>query len=310
MIKYTISIRDKFDILYLYSPHNIYQNWLVSLGFKGKIIYHTQDFLDQNQYVIKTLIEKKLMKKADINITNEENRGIFLKYLYNLEKLPLTIKTTLPKEFPFKKFSIEKRKNILKKFNLNENNFHSYKLIFHIGGYNEKRLTENIIEALSLLNNEYLLFFTNSKEKSFSEKKLKELSVKYDVVDRVFLFGKLPEQELFDIIPQMDLGLLLYPDNDIGNIYQSPGRLSEYLGSGLKVIVPNYPALDCLINKHNFGETCDPKFVNSICNSILKSLKNFSEKDREKLIINFFENYTYEDDFIKFIKLIKKEEKK
>lgn len=290
--------RNQFDILYLYSPHNIITAWIATVGYRGKIIYHTQDFLNPNKYRLRTKLEKSVMKKSDFTITNEENRSIFLQAFYDLKKRPLTVKTTLPSDFPFNNFDEERRKQLFDLFDKTEEESSEYRFILHIGGFSEKRCSQTIIESFRNLPDNYKLVFTNSEKGSSSFTEIMNRANELGISSQLITFGRLSELELFNLCAQADVGLLMYPDDDIGNIYQAPGRLSEYLGSGIKVVTPDYPGLKYVVERFSFGVVCNPKSSYSIANAISRLCANsIGSEERDFLKSKFLDNYSYENDF-------------
>ncbi len=294
-------LRAKFDLIYLYSPHNLYAMFLGTLFCRKTLVYHTQDFLDPNQYVLKTKFEKILMRHTSKNFVNEINRGMFLKTLYKMKNAPIVIPTTLPKDFPFSVFNEEVRTKWLKK-SINEINFTiDLKLGLHIGSFSDKRCSQQLIESLKFLPNNFCLAFTSSGKGSDSYEKIKECALKYGVYNRIFIYDYLDDKELMELTAQVDVGFLLYPSNDIGNFYQSPGRLSEYVGAGIKVVASNFPSLEQTLLKYGFGCVCDPYSTREIATTFKSICISQNTKHRDNIKKSFQNNFSYELFFNKLL---------
>jgi glycosyltransferase involved in cell wall biosynthesis len=67
-----------------------------------------------------------------------------------------------------------------------------------------------------------------------------------------------------------DLGVLLYVKNDLGNYFQAPGRLYEYVANGIPVLASNFAGLESLVRKHKIGVTVDHN-AESIAAGILEA---------------------------------------
>lgn len=291
-----------YDLLYLYSPHNIYTSFFSQFNFRRPVIYHTQDFIEPSKYKLRVQMERYLMRRADLVVVNDPNRAMFFKTYYNLKQLPLVVRTALPRDFPFGQFDVEKRKKYLIKSGISVNSEYA-KVCLHIGPYSHKRCSDTLLQSFNILPENYILLFTGYEPGSSSYYILLDLIKKYSLNGRVGILPRLSYSELFDLIAQVDVGFLLYPDDDLGNFYQTPGRLTEYIGSGVSVIASNFPSLEITIKRYNLGEVCNPYDSNSIAENIIK-VSNITLSDREKLKETFKKYLAYEIDGIKLLNSI------
>ncbi len=296
--------RSKCDLLYLYSPHNLYSAYIGQIWFKGPIVYHTQDFLDPNLYKFKVLLEGRLMRRADLVVVNDPNRAMFFRTFYNLKKEPLVVRTALPSDFPFETYNVEKRIKWLKQANMSFNNPEFIRIGLHVGCYSAKRCSETLLESLFHLPENYVLIFTGCEPGSSSYDLLYKKIIEYKLDKRVGVLPKLSFSDLFELIAQVDVGFLLYPADDLGNYYQTPGRLTEYIGSGIPVIGSNFPSLEVTIRRYNLGEVCNPYDSKSIADAFSK-VSNITNFERTRLKETFKKYLAYEIDGIKLLKAIK-----
>lgn len=265
-----LKLRNKYDCIYVYSHGNVSTGYFGLLGFRGRVIYHTQDFLDPNIYKYRAKYEKLLTNRANLVVVNDKNRGFFLKTFYNLQKTPLVVRTFLPKNTPFCNYCQNIRNKWLKKANLHSIIGETYHFGLHLGSFHKLRCTETLLEAYSKLPHDFIIIFTGNKEGSDSDKLLRENILRYNLKQRVGILPKLDFKDLFQLTAQADVGFLLYNNNDIGNFYQCPGRLTQYIGSGVPVIGSNSPSLELIIKGHNLGMTCDSSNAKDIAEAIYK----------------------------------------
>lgn len=293
-VKIIWKLRKKFDLIYLYSPHNLYAMFFGILFCKKPFVYHTQDFLDPNQYFLKTKIEKIIMQHSSKNFVNDINRGMFLKTLYKLKKAPTVIPTTLPKNFPFSVFNEDLRSKWLKK-SINKVNYSSdLQLGLHIGSFSNIRCSQKLIESLQFLPDNYYLIFTGSPKGSESYENIKECALINKVYERIFIYDFLNDTDLMELTAQADIGFLLYPANNIGNFYQSPGRLSEYIGAGIKVIASKFPSLELTLLKYGFGYVCDPYSAQEIATTFESICINKEVNQRDMIKKKFQDSFCYD----------------
>ncbi|HXB97757.1 MAG TPA: hypothetical protein VNZ54_06860, partial [bacterium] len=142
------------------------------------------------------------------------------------------------------------------------------RLVLHQGSYAPERCGDQILEALSLLPKRYHLAYTGCRPGPRLDAAARAVASRPALGGRVHFLPELPFADLLAATPLFDLGLLLYPNDGVGNFYQAPGRLTEYVGSGLAVVASRFPGLELLLLKHGLGETCDPESPRDIARAI------------------------------------------
>jgi len=251
---------------------------------RNRVIYHTQDYLEPGCHPKWEFFERRFAKRAGHVISNEVNRGRFLASHYGLQKNPWIVPTFLPRIWPAPQFDQNARRELLERFG-------SYptqkaRLLMHQGGFAAVRCGKAIVEALSKLPREYLLVFTGMGSESREMEQLRTCAGKAGVLGRVLGLSRLSYEEMQRYGAASDLGLLLYPNDGIGNFYQSPGRLTQYLACGLPILASNFPSLELLCLKYGLGAVCDCESPQAIADAILRVLSKSSEdqiKERARL---------------------------
>lgn len=235
---------------------------------KSRVIYHTQDYLEPGRHPFWAFFEKRIVRKAGHVFCNEINRARFMKSSYQLDNLPLVIRTALPSEWPIPEFDPSVRDAIFNRGGILASP--TTKLVLHLGPFSNVRCSHYVVKAMTLLPDTYVLVFTGMDRDSHSFRKAEEAVTAAGIEKRVIYLGDLPFDELLRYTACCDIGLLFYPDDGIGNYYQAPGRLTEYLRCGLPIVTSNFPGLELLTLKFGFGIACNPELPHEIATAIKK----------------------------------------
>jgi glycosyltransferase involved in cell wall biosynthesis len=67
-----------------------------------------------------------------------------------------------------------------------------------------------------------------------------------------------------------DAGMLLYRNNDLGNFFTAPGRLTEYLACGLPVLATHHTGLENLLMRYDLGVAVDSAKPRRIADGLLE----------------------------------------
>jgi glycosyltransferase involved in cell wall biosynthesis len=230
--------------------------WLLCASFKGKVIYHTQDYVGPRQNWFYEICEKLFARHADWVISNEPNRARFMASSYGLMRMPEVIRTALPSWWPVPGRDEEYRLEILRSAGLTDDT--RLRLIATGGAYRDDRMSQQLVEALVDLPTEYIVVFTCCPPGSSSRLLCEECIERHGLQGRVIYWDAPGYAELLMLFSVCDMGILLYPNNGIGHFYQSPGRLTEYLRCGLPIVTSQFPGLELLVLKYRIGEVADP----------------------------------------------------
>lgn len=262
---------------------------------KSRLIYHTQDYLEPARHPIWAFWERRLARRCKYIICNEVNRARFMASSYRLKKMPIVVRTALPIKWPQSKFDTQLRTTFIRQAGLDPSA--EYKLVLHQGGFSPVRCTEQLLEALTLLPSEYLLVFTGTSRGSASFVTGEQLAGRLGLAGRIIYLDRLPFDELLRHTACCDIGVLLYPDDGIGNFYQAPGRLTEYLSCGLPVVASAFPGLELLTLKYGLGTVCNPTNPQEIAKALLSIGERSAEAvnlERSRLRKLFLDEFIYD----------------
>ena len=257
----------KQTIFYLHGHNTTPAGCLALLGVdRQRIIYHTQDYIEPGRYPLWEFFEGRMARRAGCVISNEPNRARSLASHYRLRQMPMVVPTALPKDWPRPGRDQTLRSAILAHIGRQDSD--ECRLVMHEGGYSPVRCSRQLVEAFRSLPEDYVLVFTGMAKGSAARGELDRLVGDLGMDQRIVVFEQLSFEDLMRHTACCDIGILLYPNDGIGNFYQCPGRLTHYLGCGLPIVASNFPGLELLTLKHNLGAVCDSESPIAIVDAI------------------------------------------
>ncbi len=147
-------------------------------------------------------------------------------------------------------------------------------IILQGSGINVDRGAEELVEAMSELNNVLCLIVGGGDVVDLLKKKVKELKL----TDRVVFKPRMPYEDMMAYTACADLGLSMDKDTNLNYRFSLPNKIFDYIKAGIPVFSSNLPELKRVIETYNIGslfESHDPK-------KLAESLSEFLNDD-EKL---------------------------
>ena len=226
-----------FDIIYLQgSPNSLLGIVLkMVLGRRQILVYHSQDFIEPTHFNISTQLEKSICRLSDLVVWNDENRGRIAQSCYGLKDTPVTVRTSLPEKWPLPD-PMEVHASIA---DLRRRFGAECTLIYAGSNVSSKRNTGPLLEAFDNLPDDYVLIFTG--ERTADQNNQISGLVSKGNYERVVSVPRMEYQESLLFASGCDIGVLLYPNDSLGNFYQQPSRISEYVRLGLPVLGSDFP---------------------------------------------------------------------
>lgn len=207
------------------------------------------------------ILEKILIWKVRKGITVNQSlaKAICLKYgkdfipLYNSPALEKTVKIPMnfSKQFPGKK------------------------IILHLGAADEGRGIEQMVEAVKLLPQNFILLFIGGGK---TEDELKALIQKGNLEEKVYLFPAIMPEKIISTISQADLALALTQPISKSYYFSLPNKLFQYIAAEVPILGSNFPEFKKVILNNKVGEVVDPRKPKLIAQKILKMTKLVNQK--------------------------------
>ncbi|MDF1672055.1 MAG: glycosyltransferase [Vicingaceae bacterium] len=217
----------------------------------------------------------KNINKLDLVIFPEVNR---LNYFTNESGLNMDKAFILPNTCNVAKSNKQIQKHTL----FNQFPTGSF-IITHLGSVGGlQHFFSNFIEAAEKLeNNKNIVFlFLGRKDESISK------FIENKKLTNVFFIDSIPHQELQQVYPFIDLGVILYKGTGLNYEYCAPNKLYELWANGVPVIGHTLKGLSPLFNNSEKGVLVDFDNSDNIVDAIIK-LKELQKKDKS-LLQNLF----------------------
>lgn len=253
----------KPDIIHCNDLDTLYGGYLYKkFSSNSKIVYDSHELYPESQLGLKkfiwNVIERRLIKVVDEFILPEVNRSKYFKQKYGLNSINII------ENFP-EKIRLENTNYI----ELSEPKTKGKQKILYIGRIAKDRGAEEIVKAMMLIPEEFILIFIGTTFYNFKEKFLKFIRSQR-LTDRIFIFDPVKNSDVIKYINSSDYGLVFYNDTNINNYYCASNKLFEFILCKKYLITNNYPGLIEVVEKNNYGICIEKVDYRSIANAILK----------------------------------------
>lgn len=249
-----------YDVLYINSQSAAVRAAIALAGPKlgKKIVYHNPDYYSPRDYPLQAAMEKRFCRRADLYINLEFHRAYITSVMYGITCPIITLPPNLPRTWNTPERSPQIREM------MTGGRSDAFVLMQH-GGYSTLRMTDQLLQALARLPERFRLVMTGkSRTPDAYDRKLLELGL----TERVVRLPRLDYDELLSHSVNADAAVLLYANNDLGNFFQAPGRLTEYLVCDLPLVATNHTGLENLVLRYGLGEATDSTKPQAIADAI------------------------------------------
>lgn len=243
-------ITHRADILHANDLDTLLANYLASKFKNIPLVYDSHEYftevpeLQHNPIAKKTwkTIERFIVPKLKHCITVNQSIALLFKKEYGIH---FKVIRNLPPENKMQK------KESRQSLNLPENKFI---ILLQGNGINMHRGSEELIEAMELLNDEFLLLIIGNGDVLPQLKKMTEEKKLYQ---RIQFIGRLPYNELKKYTSVADLGVTLDKDTNLNYRYSLPNKIFDYIQAGVPILSSKLPELERIIQTYQVGELVD-----------------------------------------------------
>ncbi|MCL5422226.1 MAG: hypothetical protein M1461_07120 [Nitrospirae bacterium] len=264
---------DTSDVIWLHGTHAMaYQRVLPSR--KGHILVAHAHELEE-RYRLRR-IQKIVLRKADMYLVPEENRGWLLKGLTGT-KAPFfvihnrPVETIIPEVYDTD-FTAEA-------FWGHGGNKECRKFFIYQGLFAEDRCLKELILGFQMLEQSDigLILLGSGTDKKYTDE-LRRL-IRTDA--RIVIIPRIPAPNHLLVTEGCSWGAILYRPTCLNNIYCAPNKIFEYSFFGLGMLLPAFPGLENINQKYALGELCDPQNPASIARALGLLVKRDGDSFKE-----------------------------
>lgn len=233
-------------------------------------IYHSQDWILDRPGVASRL-ERIAIRGAPIVIWNEAHRAEEARKRAGRRGDVLVLPTYLPRTYPVPALSAATRAAIARLAGADPK---LMVVIFAGGSYSYSRLSPQLLDAAKTLDTNTVIVFTGPS-------RLPAEQARPGLID----MGLLDYDDMLEVMASSDVGLLLYDHaNAFGHRYQQPGRLTEYLRAGLRLVATPFPDAKRLANTTRFCLVAEGYDVDELGETLRETVKRVrGEKGRGQI---------------------------
>lgn len=286
------------DIFYSNDLDTLLANYLVSRLKRKKLYYDCHEYFTgmpelegrKFPYKIWKAIERSILPRLKKVMTVNDSLAKVYADEYHI---PVHVIRNLPLAVNEKDIPVKSKKD----FGLPDKKL----IVFQGAGINIHRGAEEALLAMQYVNDGVLVFAGSGDVMP----KLKKMSNKHNLSEKVFFTGKLPPSELKALTRLAHLGLSLDRDTNINYRFSLPNKLFDYIHAGIPVLASPLPEISRIVSGYDIGKLTDnhkPEHIAEQINSILsdeaqlmrwkQNLKRAAtelswEKEKEKFISLF-----------------------
>lgn len=235
------------------------------MGRKFKNILCLKELYDVSGKLYKFLIGCAA-KRAEGIICCEKNRSRIIQWRYKLKNLPYTL-ANKPYGYPTEKAlpQTEQTKKIINE--INGRNFVLYQSRYV--GYKYELV--NLARAMNELNTDTLLVIVGSVTDKTIEKKIN------DIYPNIIWTGHIPAPHHMEITGYAKIGIAVYAEDRLNNLFCAPNKTYEYAGFGIPSLCNDIPGLEESVGLAHAGKCVNWNDISEIAGAIEEMLDNYEE---------------------------------
>ena len=259
-LKFTFSaVREKADVYHAHDLSTLLECYIASRINRSRLVYDAHElFADPTKSRVAaflySILEKHLIKKADLVITVDHYRSNVLAATYKLKSLPMFLMNVPPLK-PFglgADYAASITPEDVYRFKKNR------RIILHQGTIQAGRgggmgLVE-LVESMKYLDDQYYLLMVGDGP---LREDLEKMSVEMGVDRRICFTGMVSLTRLPDYTRLADIGVIVFKNTCPDYYYASPNKLFEYIHANIPVLAPDYPLLKEIVGKYGIGVLID-----------------------------------------------------
>lgn len=159
--------------------------------------------------------------------------------------------------------------------------------VISTGGFSIARGVDRLVRAAKFLPVGWSLVIVGGGSENDIER-VREI-IKCEQLHNVVCIGRVPYAELKSIVRKCQIGIVHYHQDDLNNQYCASGKIWEYLGEGLPIVVTENIPLKDFCDEHGVGES-DNFFYRGIL-KVISDIDGYREKVARLMSVTSSEEY-------------------
>ncbi len=263
----------KDDIVFLGTGDTIISLYGILMDYKRILVL--KELYDSPRYY-QTILRRAAKNAAGI-VCCEKNRSRIIKSRWHLCSLPYTIPNKPAAHPRIRKMepSCEITSTIIE--NIKDRKIILYQAR-HIHFVSE---LEKLARALKSINGDYLLVLVGTIDNAA------EIAKVIDIYPQTYMTGHIPSPKHMEITSYAYIGVAVYQEDSLNNLFCAPNKIYEYAGFGIPTLGNDIPGLVSTIGLNGAGECVLWQNTNDIKQAIERIECNYADCARNAIV--FFE---------------------
>jgi len=297
------SLGKKIDCVHAHDVNALPIAYLISLFKQVPLVYDSHELWSQShhsissKFILNTVayMEKFFAKRASKIIVVSDSIKEYLENYFEVKNIEVV--RNIPSYVHSGEYNIFREK-----YNLSDD----VKICLYQGLVSKTRGVNLIVKAaidVCKQNSNVIFFFLG--DGPFLEE-LKSLVVKHDLSGKIYILGKIDQNELLKYTMSADVGVHAISNTCLNHDYCLPNKVFEYIHSHVVLVVTNLVELSQFVEENEVGLTFEDNNVQSLEKSLSKILNdNILYEKYKKNSIELSKSLTWDHEYIKLKSLYK-----
>ena len=151
-------------------------------------------------------------------------------------------------------------------------------LILQGSGINIQRGAEELVQAMSLLDNCFLRIIGGGDVLPILKQMVEELKI----ADRVRFFPRMPYAQMMSYTQLAELGFCLDKDTNLNYRFSLPNKLFDFIQAGVPIVASHLTEIEKIIRKYDLGLFIENHEPETIAATIREALSDEARRERWK----------------------------
>ena len=193
-------------------------------------------------------LEKYFMQRVAFSTMICDGIADEVQRIHSLNERPVVIRST-PDYWALDRAIVDKIRNeYQERLHISEDAF----IVEYHGYIQEYRGLEEILEAIALVKDVYLVIIGDAQRDSY-EKSIERKIVSLDISDRILRYHAMPLEKLKNYLAAVDCGLVMNNGDNPNYYFALPNKFFENIQAMNPVICSDLPEMAHIVNKYDIG---------------------------------------------------------